>query len=330
MLSAAAALVGVLALGVAALAAWLGYAQWRTAQTETRSRQEAAPAGGRWLRAFDTDIHVREWGLPTARPLLLVHGTGAWAGTWVSNADALASAGFRVVAMDLPPFGFSVPPASRDYSREAQARRIQAVMAQLGGQVTLVGHSFGGGPAAEAAMREPARVEHLVLVDAAIGLQPDAAPPCEGGGVAGAVLGWRGLRTALVSAAGTEPAFSGFWLSQFVARKEAVTPQRTAIYQQPFAARGFSQGLGDWAHQFATGCEVPASVRPESFRALRIPVSLLWGADDSITPLAQAQRLKSLLPRAQLKVLPGVGHIPQIEDVAQFNAAAVMAVVNPP
>jgi pimeloyl-ACP methyl ester carboxylesterase len=169
----------------------------------------------------------------------------------------------------------------------------------------------------------------LVLVDAAIGLADQPLPPCDSEGGAG-LLAWRGLRTLLVGAVGTEPAFSAFWLRQFVARKEVVTPERTALYQQPFASRGFSASLGDWALAFAAGCERPASATPEGFRALRVPTSLLWGDLDTITPLPQGERLQALAPRARLTVLKGVGHIPQIEDVAGFNAALVRVLATPP
>ncbi|MBC5763532.1 alpha/beta fold hydrolase [Ramlibacter albus] len=298
--------------------------QVRLASAETQARAQAAPAGALWFQAHDTRIHAREWGRRDAPPLLLVHGTGAWAGTWVSNAQAMADAGFRVVAIDLPPFGYSELPANGDYSRIAQARRIQAVAAQLGPQpVTLLGHSFGGGPSAEAAMLDPSRIAHLVLVDAAIGLQGDEEKPCENPAVAEAVLGWPGLRTALVGATATEPHLTQHWLRQFVARTEVITPARAAIYQQPFTVQHFSAGLGDWARQFALGCERPASVKPRSYRAYASPVTLVWGAEDTVTPLAQAQALKAQLPRVRLVVLPGVGHIPQIEDVTLFNTRIV-------
>lgn len=50
-----------------------------------------------------------------------------------------------------------------------------------------------------------------------------------------------------------------------------------------------------------------------------MPVFVLWGDRDTITPLAQGQRLQSLVPGAELVVIAGVGHIPQIEDPARFN-----------
>lgn len=59
------------------------------------------------------------------------------------------------------------------------------------------------------------------------------------------LLGWRPLRTSVIAAVATEPAFGAHWLRQFVDRKRAVMPQRTASYQLPFAGQDYSAGLGD-------------------------------------------------------------------------------------
>lgn len=310
---------GWTALGLVLVLVALVCVSWaRALWVEDQTPRQAAPAQGRWVAAHDVELYVQEHGDPAAPPLLLVHGTGAWSGTWVSNVDALVGAGYRVIAVDLPPFGYSSRPASRDYSRPAQARRLLALIDALQrGPVTLLGHSYGGGPAAEAAMRGPERVRQLILLDAAIGLS-EAAPPEAPGWLAGP-LGVRPLRTALLATVGTQPLLSGYWLGQFVARKEAVTPQRTAIYQQPFVLRGYTRSLGDWAYQFALHDGPALSHRPDGFRQLQVPLHLVWGDLDTITPLAQAQQLQRLVPQATLTVLPGVGHIPQIEDVALFN-----------
>ena len=54
-------------------------------------------------------------------------------------------------------------------------------------------------------------------------------------------------------------------------------------------------------------------------------MTLLWGDQDSVTPLEQAHDLQTLLPQATLTLLPGVGHIPQIEDPDMFNNALLKA-----
>lgn len=309
----------VLVALVACLLLVVAFSWARMLWVEDQSPREAAPRQGRWLHAHDVDIYVQEFGDPAAPPLLLTHGTGAWSATWDQNVHALAAAGYRVIAMDLPPFGFSTRPVSRDYSRAAQARRIIGLVDALKlGPVTLLGHSYGGGPAAEAAMLQPDRVRHLMLVDAAIGLVTRPVPAPNRGLVA-SVVQIRPVRTALIATAGTQPLFSEFWLRQFVARKEVVTPARTAIYRQPFVLHGFTASLGDWAAQFAGEHGASLSERPEGFRQLKIPLTLVWGKEDSITPLAQAETIQQLVPGTRLVVLPGVGHIPQIEDPALFN-----------
>ena len=194
------------------------------------------------------------------------------------------------------------------------------------GPVTLLGHSYGGGPAAEAAMRQPDLVSQLILIDAAIGLKADLsiaspAPAAPAAGAVSSISGIRPIRTALIATVGTQPLFSEFWLRQFVARKEAVTANRTAIYRQPFVVHDFSAGLGDWAAQFASEHGAFLSEQPEGFRKLGVPLTLVWGELDSITPLSQAEAIRKLVPSAQLVVLPGVGHIPQIENVLLFNQA---------
>jgi pimeloyl-ACP methyl ester carboxylesterase len=304
----------VLLITLATILSWA-----RTTWTvENRSVQTAAPAQGRCIRAHDVELYVQEFGDPAAAPLVLTHGTGAWSGTWDQNVQDITNAGYRVLAIDLPPFGFSSKPVSRDYSRAAQAQRIIGLIDTLKlGAVTLLGHSYGGGPAAEAAMLAPDRVRHLILVDAAIGLLENPAPVEQS--IPKALLNIRPLRTAVVATLFTQPLLSEFWLRQFVARKEVVTPSRAAIYQEPFVVKGFSEGLGDWAEQFADENGKSRSETPDGFSNLSVPLTLMWGNEDSITPLPQARAIEKLVPRSRLVVLDGVGHIPQIENPALFN-----------
>ena len=63
------------------------------------------------------------------------------------------------------------------------------------------------------------------------------------------------------------------------------------------------------------------SPAPASYRALTMPAVAIWGARDTITPLAQGERFVQLVPQARLTILPDVGHIPQIENPAAFQRA---------
>ena len=163
------ALLVLLLLAALGVASWLGYATLKRSQRERMTIESLAPPSGRWVDVGDSRLFVQEWGPADGPVLLLSHGTGAWSGTWFELPEALAAAGWRVVAVDLPPFGYSASngrAGELDYTRPAQAFRLLNLMSTLGGpgEVTLVGHSFGAGPALEAAMRSPWRLRRLVLV----------------------------------------------------------------------------------------------------------------------------------------------------------------------
>ncbi|MEO5883479.1 MAG: alpha/beta hydrolase [Caldimonas sp.] len=266
--------------------------------------------------------------------LLLTHGTGAWSGTWFELPAALAAAGWRVVGVDLPPFGSNGRPGDLDYSRPAQALRLQHLIGSLGGpgEVTLVGHSFGAGPALEAAMRSPSPLRRLVLVDAALGLGPAGeAPTCAPlPGWARFLLGRRDVRSVLISGTATYPDFTAELLGSFVHRREAVTAERVAAYQVPMRRFSYGADIGDWAYAFAgSACEAAASLDPLRLSAWSRngpPVTLVWGAADTITPIAQARALMRWMPEATLVELPDVGHIPHIEDARAFATALLAAV----
>lgn len=292
--------------------------------SEDQVHDRPAPGRGRWVQAHDVQLHITELGAADAPLLVLVAGTGAWAGTWVSNIESMTRAGWRVVAIDLPPFGFSARPADRNYARHAQAQRLLAAIRSLGTTpVVLLGHSYGGGPAAEAAMLDPALVRHLILVDAAIGLRSTSDAACDVSDWTATLLAWRPLRSLVVANTGTQPLLARHWLEQFVLRKEAITLERAAIYQEPLKVRGTSAAIGDWAYQFASSCESPRSQSLAGFAGLRMPLTLLWGEHDSVTPPQQARDIAAATTGSTLITLPGVGHIPQIEDPALFNARLV-------
>jgi len=287
----------------------------------------AAPPGGRFFDVDGTQVFAQDFGPSAAPPLLLVHGTAAWSGTWFSLVPSLRHAGWRVIAVDLPPFGYSDKRIDRDFSRTAQARRLRGVLDGYGvGRAVVLGHSFGGGPALEFALRDPDRVERLVLVDAALGLQapaPDASSlPCR-------VLAQRWLREALFAASANNPLWSRELLQGFVARKDAVTPERLAQYRRPSSLQGANAALAAWGNHFACIADTGTSTNEDAIRGLHAPLDLVWGADDAITPLAQARHVQSLLPKARLRVIPGVGHIPHIEDPPRFEALLARTLAEP-
>jgi pimeloyl-ACP methyl ester carboxylesterase len=300
------------------------------AMRETGARQVLAPSTGRFVRSHDVELFIQETGPADGPVVLFTHGTGAWSEIWRSTLDRVAAEGFRAVAVDLPPFGFSERPSSGDYTTATQGRRLAALIDSLGAQeITVVGHSFGARAAIEAVLLAPQRLKSLVLVDAALGLYDangaavDVSTVPADPGPLSAALGFPPISRPLVASTLTNPLLSRTLLELLISRKEAATPALVATLQRPLELEGSTAALGRWLQWFVQPDMPERSGRIASYASLKMPVLLLWGETDSLTPLPQGRALSTELPTSKLVVLEGTGHIPAIENPAAFNDALV-------
>jgi pimeloyl-ACP methyl ester carboxylesterase len=299
---------------------------WRR---ETRTRTGAAPRSGHFVRAADVEMFVQEAGPPDGAPVLLIHGTGAWSEIWRQTLDTLAARGFRAIAVDMPPFGYSERPVTARYDDESQARRILGVIDGLRlDQVTLVGHSFGGRPTMEAFFLDPSHVAALVLVDVALGLDTMHATPTPPW-PARAVLTTAPVRNALVASTLTNPAFTARLLRSLVADTAAVTPARVAMFQQPFVLERTTASFGEWLAPFVLTSERSLATDRARYTSIQVPTLVVWGDRDGITPPPQGRDLARLVPNAWWVVLPGAGHIPAIEAPQRFSSTLLRFLERP-
>jgi pimeloyl-ACP methyl ester carboxylesterase len=265
---------------------------------------------GTYIEAAGLDMHYKSWGPPTGTPILLIHGTLAWSETWYEIADRLAGRGFHVIAPDLPPFGFSERPGDGDYSRKAQAGLILAFADALGLKTfILAGHSFGAGATLEAAFIAPDRIEGLLLLDAALGLDSPGGTSMIAKLFDAPVLG-----RALTASTFTNPLMTSKGLRDFIHDDRIVDAKRIALYQQPFVVTNTSSETAKWLAGALYADESRSlAADPTKYAKFDRPVILVWGRQDSVTPLAQGEHIRSLLPRATLVVLDDVNHIPHVE-----------------
>src|SRR2546427_11876588 len=110
-----------------------------------------------WFTTVDgVRIHYQEAGDESAPPLILIHGFISSNLVWNDVLLPLADAGFRVIAPDLPGYGYSDKPADGEYTIESQARAVLGLMDRLGiDKATIVGASYGGCEAASMALGYP-------------------------------------------------------------------------------------------------------------------------------------------------------------------------------
>ena len=118
----------------------------------------AGPAGS---------LHISDCGRGAALPVVFVHGNGANLTQWQAQLDHLRRSR-RAVAIDLRGMGKSAVPASGDYSVEAMAADVGAVVDALHmTRFVIVGHSYGGAVVAAYAAAHPDRVAGVVFADSA-------------------------------------------------------------------------------------------------------------------------------------------------------------------
>ncbi len=306
------------ALGALALLAVLAAATLEILQAQREDEGVAPPAESERVEIGEGAISVLRFGSRDAPAVVVVPGTAAWGGFWVSAARGLGAAGFSVIAVDLPPFGFSDRPASADYSRAAQAERLSRLISALKLRKPVVlAHSFGAGAAVELAMRHGDQLGGLALVDGALALGAQDSPWAK------AAFGHEIFARAAVDGVLVNPWLTRRLLAALLARPEAATPELVATLQRPYARPGTSAAYAQWLPSLLFVDRHALSADPAHYAALKLPVALIWGGSDSVTPLAQGERLARLIPGATLDVLPGLGHIPHIEDEAAFLGAAV-------
>ena len=285
---------------------------------ETHTRAELAPPSGHMVPTSSGGVFVQEKGPADGIPVVLFHGTAAWSELWRHTSSALAAAGFHVIALDLPPFGFSDRPGS--YTRQDQAARINDVLVHLKARpAIIVGHSFGAGAATELVMRYPDRTRGLVLVDAALGLTAAPSDPPW-------IVEPKWIREILVSLTITNPVATKTLLESLIEKKERALPEFVAILQRPTTQRDTTSDIADWLYYFLGADRNAMSADRSVYARIKLPVAILWGVKDNVTPLEQALDLRTLLPpETALILLPGLGHIPQIEGPAAFNNALLKA-----
>jgi non-heme chloroperoxidase len=314
-----------LALGAAvAAAAGLAGAAAAGAVTVHRWRRQPDPASDedfreppdtrhRTLPASDGgEIHLVDRGV--GRPFLMLHGVTNSTLIWHYQLLDLVAAGYRVVAMDIRGHGGSQ--AGEDgYSLEAMARDVYQVVHALElRDAVVVGHSMGGMVLLQLLADHPELAESGAIASAA--LVSTSASPVLGNGVPAAAAA---LVRFLTPAAGQGHirASGGRIGRRRPPGDLAAAYCRLAFGAKPWPThvellRGMSSAVPPdiVGHLIRTLLDLDVrSVLP----SIVVPTLVVVGTRDLLTPVWHGRYLASHLPVAELKVLPGCGHVVMLE-----------------
>ncbi len=231
----------------------------------------------------------------TGSPIVLLHGFGGSHRIWRAVIGRLP-AERRLIAYDLPGHA-----ASLAVSHGGAAKAVLADLERRGAtSVHLVGHSMGGGVAALAALRAPERVARLTLL----------AP-----GGFGRAINAPALRSF---AAATETAELRAILQDFFAPESAMAEAHARECAEERRRPGAAEALRsiiaplDGAEQTM----LPLAALVE----LAIPITVAWGTEDRVLPVAQARELP---PEIGVRLFEGAGHMLPLE-IPEAVAALIL------
>ena len=241
-------------------------------------------------------LRVRTAG--TGPPVLLVHGWALDLDMWRPQFAALADR-YRLIAFDRRGFGLS----SGTPGIDADLADIEQLLAVLGVErVTILGMSQGARIALRWALTSP-RMTTSVVLD---------GPPSDLLAV-GKPHGEITLATyrELLRSAGIE-AFRRQWLKHPLMRLYTQDPQARALVEEI---------VGRYpGHDLVAG-GVPHVVRIGDLSHLDVPVLIMNGEHDSEVRVGAGAELARALPHARLAVIPGAGHLANLDNPSAYNQA---------
>jgi pimeloyl-ACP methyl ester carboxylesterase len=256
-------------------------------------------------------------------PVLFIHGLGSSGYMeWRFNLEFTA-ARHRVYAPDLPGFGRTEKPRAR-YGIPYFTRFIERYMVGRGlRSAAIVGASLGGRVALELALNRPELVRKLVLVNS-LGLGRPSMQltyglitlPRVGEAfmkIAGDALQWAPARMIR--------SVASRYVGSSADLKRTMDDDYFANLRELYSADGYQDAYLSTVRSLITpkallGADYDLSRR---LHEIKLPVQLIWGADDPLFPVAHAARAHSLIKGSRLAVMEGAGHTPQAERPEEFN-----------
>lgn len=267
------------------------------------------------IRIHGHRVSYRVAGDPHLPVLLLIHGITSSSATWEPVIPALAEH-VHVIAPDLYGHGASDVPHA-DYSLGGFATQMRDLMDTLGlDHATIVGHSLGGGVAMQFAYQYFDLCERLVLVDSG-GFGREVSRALRAGTLPGVEL-------ILPLIANRHVRNAGITAAQVLSRMPMRPKPRPSTLE---VARGYST-LADspsraaFVHTLRSVVE-PGGQRVAATERLYIgegrPTLIIWGARDTVIPVAHAYRAHEAIPGSQLEVFEQSEHFPHMDEPARFS-----------
>jgi pimeloyl-ACP methyl ester carboxylesterase len=259
-------------------------------------------------------------------PVVFIHGLGSsgymeWRFTLEPTAER-----HRVYAPDLPGYGRTEKPRTR-YTISYFARFVERYIENRGlRSVVLVGASLGGRIALELALEHPRLVRKLVLVNTlGLGRPQIRMAQMAYGLVTIPRVGEAVMRFTRDALSWASPKMIRRVAGRYAGASSDLERSMDDVYlgnlREMYAADDFHNAYLSTVRSLINPRALFGGNHDVTTRLneIKVPLQLIWGADDPLFPVAHAARAHALVAHSRLAVIAGAGHSPQAERPEEFN-----------
>lgn len=268
-----------------------------------------------FLRLPSTEVHLVDSG-GSGMPYVLIHGLGGNHANWIEVFDGLAARS-RVIAVDLPGYGYSPPIARHDLDQLTNV--LIELLETFGEPSVLIGNSMGGLLAEMVAAARPSLVDDMALIAPAspivsIRHRPRIAVAAR---LAAQSFPWLGTPVVEAYRRRTSPQQRAEILLDLVAADASLLPERVRSASYAMAHRRAAMPWATRALVESTASMRRMFVPPGRFRRMIASIGhealVLSGDRDTLVEPGAIDALEVLRPDWTFRRRAGIGHVPQME-----------------
>lgn len=299
--------LAILLLAALAIVFFWGYAP------DTEAAQMKAKYGSATSRYAELEpglrVHYRDEGKPDGRVIVLIHGSNASLHTW-EQWVAILGKDYRVISLDLPGHGLTGKNPAGVYDNASYVGIVDRLLVKLKIEKAVVGgNSMGGGVSWMYALAHPEKVEALLLVDAS------GQPYARSGNTP---IGFCLMRMPVIKEAARFIAPRSIFESSVKTSMSVESKIDDRLIDRYWELNRYPGNREATMQRFAN----PNSMKPgtkERLATIKVPVLIMWGAEDNLIPVSSARWFADAIPQANLVIYPDVGHIP-MEEIPEKSA----------
>jgi pimeloyl-ACP methyl ester carboxylesterase len=263
------------------------------------------------MPTIQLDQHTIHYHVKGAGPdVLMIHGWASSWRMWERPMHRLASAGFRVWALDLPGCGESevLRASNGRYTIASLTSVVETFVERVGIEsATLVGHSMGGAIALDMSHRRPDATRSLMLIAPVVSGRLGLALHVFLGSPFGRRLLELSQHHGALARLGGRSKFAAPWLARTLPLRAALLRDAQDLARTaPQAALGSLQAVIDFDFS-------------DRLQEIHVPTLVIVGARDMTVPPSEGELAASRIPGARLVRLRGVGHQPVDECPEEFD-----------